>query len=203
MFFMSKMFDWMYYFITFEIINSPLVYCKSPGLTHLLLLRFMTLSFCMSPISSGKDSSLLEWRKSTVAFFQLPICNGKEQSLLSKQNTATLDLRKHTRLCNVHANLRGKLDKEVVICSKGADAHALANGGGQAFDLIEAAVQFIQTCQPDTREGLHTLIVYYLLLWICQLTLQCLHLKLPLMSPKLIWKECSGVEWIQPELYML
>lgn len=48
--------------------------------THLLLLRLMTLSFCMSPISSGKDSSLLECRNSTVAFFQLPICEeGKKK----------------------------------------------------------------------------------------------------------------------------
>lgn len=46
--------------------------------THLLLLRLMTLSLCMSPISSGKDSNLLECKKSTVAFFQLPIYKGKE-----------------------------------------------------------------------------------------------------------------------------
>lgn len=75
---------------------------------------------------------------------------------------ASLHLCKHTRHCNGHANLVGKLDKEVVICSKGADADALANGGGQRFDLIEAAVQFVQTCQPDTWEGLEILITYYL-----------------------------------------
>lgn len=67
-------------------------YSNSSGSTHLLLLRFMTLSFCMSPISSGKDSSLLEWRNSTVAFFQLPICKGKEWSSVSKHT----HLRKRT-----------------------------------------------------------------------------------------------------------
>lgn len=119
----------------------------------------MTLSFCMSPISSGKDSSLLEWRNSTVAFFQLPICKGGEQSSVSKQT----QLHKHTRVhCIVLANLGGKLDKEVVICSKGADADALADGGGQSFYLIETAVQFIQRCQPDTGEGLNILNTFHL-----------------------------------------
>lgn len=70
--------------------------------------------------------------------------------LVEQTDMVSLDLRKHTRHCNVHANLGRKLDEEVVICSKGADADALANGGGQSFDLIEAAVQFVQTCQPDT-----------------------------------------------------
>lgn len=64
--------------------------------------------------------------------------------------------------CAGLANLGGKLDKEVVICSKGADAGALANGGGQSFDLIEAAVQFIQRCQPDKREGFNILNIGYL-----------------------------------------
>lgn len=45
----------------------------------------MTLSFCISPISSGKDSSLLEWRNSTVAFFQLPICEGKDTEPLANK----------------------------------------------------------------------------------------------------------------------
>lgn len=72
---------------------------------------------------------------------------------------AGLDLRKHT----ARANLGGKLDEEVVICSKGADAGALADGGGQSFDLIEAAVQFVQTCQPGVWEGLNSLITYILI----------------------------------------
>lgn len=76
---------------------------------------------------------------------------------------AGLDLRKHTRRCRVRAHLGGKLDEEVVICSKGADAGALADGGGQSFDLIEAAVQFVQTCQPEMWEGLNSLIIY---IWI-------------------------------------
>lgn len=50
--------------------------------THLLLLRLMTLSLCMSPISSGKDSSLLECRNSTVADFQLPNCKVEKPETL-------------------------------------------------------------------------------------------------------------------------
>lgn len=64
--------------------------------------------------------------------------------------------------CTGFANLEGKLDKVVVICSKGAYTGALANGGGQSFDLIEAAVQFIQRCQPDKQEGLNNLNIGYL-----------------------------------------
>lgn len=52
---------------------------------HLLLLRLITLSLCMSPISSGKYSSLLECRKSTVAFFQLPNCEKSKARLLSPE----------------------------------------------------------------------------------------------------------------------
>lgn len=53
----------------------------------------------------------------------------------------------------MHAHLRGKLHKEVVICSEGTDADTLADGGGQSFDLIETAVQLVQICQPDEEEG--------------------------------------------------
>lgn len=54
------------------------------------------------------------------------------------------------RVC-VWAHLRGKLDQEVVICSEGADAGALADGRGQGFDLIEAAVELVQHGQPAER----------------------------------------------------
>lgn len=82
--------------------------------------------------------------------------------LVEQTELVSLDLHKQTSHSNVHANLGGKLDKEVVICSKGADADTLANGGGKSFDLIEAAVQFVQTRQPDTWEDLNILTVYYL-----------------------------------------
>lgn len=102
--------------------------------THLLWQRLQLVGMkeqhsCILPITH------LQWERT---------------ELVEQTDTASLDLRKHTRHCTVHANLGGKLDKEVVICSKGADADALANGGGQSFDLVEAAVQFVQTCQPDT-----------------------------------------------------
>lgn len=135
-----------------------------PIQTHLLLLRFMTLSFCMSPISSGKDSSLLECRNSTVTFFQLPICDGKESKkrLMWANSQATpfeMSTTTHTNR-TVHANLRGKLHKEVVICSKGADVHTLADGRRQGFNLIETAVQFIQRCQPDIWHGVFIINIY-------------------------------------------
>lgn len=61
------------------------------------------------------------------------------------------------------AHLGGKLDEEVVIRSEGADAGALADGGGQRFDLIEAAVQLVQTRQPEMWEGLNSLIISILI----------------------------------------
>lgn len=61
------------------------IHLKQSVQTHLLLLRLMTLSFCMSPISSGKDSNLLECKNSTVAFFQLPIYEGKEATIGCEQ----------------------------------------------------------------------------------------------------------------------
>lgn len=126
----------------------------------------MTLSFCMSPISSGKDSNLLECRNSTVAFFQLPICEGKEtknRELWANKascyrwadwHATPFDTSTNTHThSNVHAHLRGKLHKEVVICSKGADADTLADGRGQGFDLIETAVKLVQRCQPDAERS--------------------------------------------------
>lgn len=50
----------------------------------------------------------------------------------------------------VHTHLMGKLGEEVVICSEGADADTLSHGGGQGFDLIEAAVQLLQRRQAGT-----------------------------------------------------
>lgn len=119
----------------------------------------------MSPISSGKDSSLLECRNSTVAFFQLPICEGKKPRTRSHEPTrlaVTDEQADHTIshistntyvYSNVHTRLRGKLGKEVVICCKGADADTLADGRGQGFDLIETAVQLIQRCQADAARS--------------------------------------------------
>lgn len=138
---------------------------KSPQ-THLLLLRLMTLSFCMSPISSGKDSNLLECRNSTVAFFQFPIWKNPETQnrepwankarRVAREQTVTSHcvtcISKHTSL-TVHTHLGGKLNKEVVISGKSADAGALADGGGQGFDLIETAVEFIQNSQPDAAKS--------------------------------------------------
>lgn len=124
----------------------------------------MTFSFCMSPISSGKDSSLLECRNSTVAFFQLPICEGVKEkhgavswrSWLARYRWAGLTrhaiyLHKHKRMC--HAHLGGKLRKEVVISGEGADAGTLADGRRQRFDLVETAVQLIQRRQPDAEKS--------------------------------------------------
>lgn len=138
---------------------------KSPQ-THLLLLRLMTLSFCMSPISSGKDSNLLECRNSTVAFFQFPIWKNTETQnrklwankalRIAGEQTVTsccfTCICKHT-WSNVHTHLRGKLNKEVVISGKRADAGALADGRGQGFDLVETAVEFIQNSQPDAAKS--------------------------------------------------
>lgn len=61
---------------------------------------------------------------------------------------------------NVDAHLRGKLHKEVVICSKGADADTLADGRGQGFDLIETAVKLVQRCQPDAERRRRILIIW-------------------------------------------
>lgn len=47
-------------------------------------------------------------------------------------------------------HLGGKLDKKVVICGEGANAGTLADGGGQRFNLIKAAVKLIQRSQPVT-----------------------------------------------------
>lgn len=52
---------------------------------------------------------------------------------------------------HVRTYLGGKLDEEVVICCEGADAGTLADGGGQRFDLIEAAVELVQRSQPAAR----------------------------------------------------
>lgn len=50
------------------------------------------------------------------------------------------------------SHLGGKLDEEVVIRGEGADAGALADGGGQGLDLVEAAVQLVQHRQPAQRK---------------------------------------------------
>lgn len=54
---------------------------------------------------------------------------------------------------HVCAHLRGQLNKEVVICSEGANADTLADGRGQGFNLIETAVELIQGCQPEAERS--------------------------------------------------
>lgn len=54
-------------------------------------------------------------------------------------------------MLNVCAHLGGQLDKEVVVCSEGANADTLADGRGQSFNLIETAVELIQGCQPEAE----------------------------------------------------
>lgn len=69
--------------------NTKKIKIQQAEKAHLLLLRLTTLSFCMSPISSGKDSSLLECRNSTVALFQLPICEASTPMTLTADSEHT------------------------------------------------------------------------------------------------------------------
>lgn len=122
--------------------------------THLLLLRLMTLSLCISPISSGSDSSLLECRKSTDACFQFPIWDerrARSQTLETNSSHCLSTLEQTDRQVgnDVHTDLWRKLSKEVVISSKRAHGNAQAHRGRQGFNLIETAVQLFQICQAN------------------------------------------------------
>lgn len=93
--------------------------------THLLLLRLMTLSLCISPISSGSNSSLLECRKSTDACFQFPIWDER------RARSQTLETNSSHCLSTLEQTDR-QIDRWAMMCT-------LTSGGSWARKLWSAA----------------------------------------------------------------
>lgn len=132
------------------ITNSPSAYCKVAWSNSLVVTEVYDLELLHITHLLWQRLQLVRMKEQHSCILPITQLQWERTELVEQTDMVSLDLRKQISHCNVHANLGGKLDKEVVICSKGADADALANGGGKSFNLIEAAVQFIQTRQPDT-----------------------------------------------------
>lgn len=73
-------------------------YLNSHAFTNLLSLRLMTFNFCISPISSGRNSSLLECRNNTVTCFQFPIWKKPQKTKRKELIILTLNMQNFTVL---------------------------------------------------------------------------------------------------------